>query len=84
MKKIVAFLQWEFQGCTKSVSFWGAVISMLGFIMAVFNCPRPYPAVFVFAGLALTAGDLVVSWVKFRIAMFKLEQERIATTLKGQ
>ena len=84
MRKILAFLRWEFKGCTKSVSFWGALSSTLGLVMAVFQCPQPYPAVFLLGGLGLTLGDLVYSWFKFRVAMYKMEQERIAVTLKGQ
>ena len=84
MKKIVSFLRWEFKGCTKSVSFWGAVASTLGLIMAVSRCPLPYPAIFLLGGLGLTIGDLMYAWIKFRIAMYKMEQDRIAATLKGQ
>ena len=84
MKKIVSFLRWEFKGCTKSPTFWGGLINFLGLIMLLSKCPQPYPSAFIGLGVGLMLGDLVYTWIKFRIAMYNMEQERIATTLKGQ
>ena len=38
MKKIISFLRWEFKGCTRSPSFWGALIVILGLVMFLFDC----------------------------------------------
>lgn len=83
MKKILAFLRWEFKGCTKSASFWGGLTSGLGVVMLFGGCPNPYPQVFIGLGLGLTFGDLIYTWFKFRIAMYKLDQEQIVSKLKG-
>ena len=81
MKKIISFLQWEFQGCTRSASFWGSLISMLGVVMMFGGCPQPYPIAIVGVGLLITVGDITYSWFKFRIAMYRLDQETVARRL---
>jgi hypothetical protein len=82
MKKILAFLRWEFRGCTRSVSFWGAMIVVMGGIMFLTGCPRPWPFYTVLLGFAMNFADLVYSFVKFRIDMYKLEQESVARKLQ--
>ena len=82
MKKIISFLQWEFRGCTRSVSFWGAMIVITGGIMFLTGCPRPWPFYTVLLGFAMNFVDLVYSFVKFRIDMYKFEQESVARKLQ--
>jgi formate-dependent nitrite reductase membrane component NrfD len=82
MKKIISFLRWEFQGCTRSVSFWGAAIVILGVIMLVADCPRPWPFYTILLGFAMNFADITYSFVKFRISMYKLEQESVARKLQ--
>lgn len=82
MKKIISFLRWEFRGCTRSLSFWGAAIVILGVIMLVADCPRPWPFYTILLGFAINFGDLVYSFLKFRISMYKLEQESLARKLQ--
>ena len=82
MKKIISFLRWEFQGCTRSLSFWGAVVVVLGGIMLVANCPLPWPFYTIALGFAMNFVDLVYSFLKFRISMYKLEQESLARKLQ--
>jgi hypothetical protein len=82
MKKIISFLQWEFQGCTRSVSFWGAIVVVVGGIMFAVGCPAPWPFYTIVVGFAMNFADLVYSFVKFRISMYKLEQESVARKLQ--
>lgn len=84
MKKIISFLRWEFQGCTRSVSFWGAVVAVLGGIMALAGCPAPWPFATIVTGFAMNVVDIVYSFVKFRITMYRLEQESVARKLREQ
>jgi hypothetical protein len=81
MKKIISFLQWEFQGCTRSASFWGCLISMLGVVMMFGGCPQPYPIATVGAGLLITFGDIFYSLIRLRIKLYQLDQETVARRL---
>lgn len=82
MKKIISFLRWEFRGCTKSASFYGGLVSMLGVVMIFAGCPQPYPIATTMLGLAITLSDIVYSWFKFRVKMYQLEQESITRKLQ--
>jgi hypothetical protein len=82
MKKIISFLRWEFQGCTRSASFWGAVVVVIGGIMFAVGCPTPWPFYTILLGFAMNFVDLVYSFLKFRISMYKLEQESVARKLQ--
>lgn len=84
MKKILAFLRWEFKDCTKSVSFWGAMIAILGGIMALAGCPNPWPIAAVVLGFGMNLADLVYCWIRFRVAMYQLDQEAVARKLQDQ
>ena len=84
MKKILAFLRWEFQGCTRSASFWGGAITVLGVAMLLGKCPNPYPFATIGIGLGIQLCDLVYNYIQFRIKMYRFEQERVATAIKEQ
>ena len=82
MKKIVSFLRWEFQGCTRSLSFWGAVVVLIGLIMMAAGCPNPWPFATMLVGFAMNFVDMVYSWIRFRVSVFKMEQESVARKLQ--
>lgn len=82
MNKIISFLRWEFRGCTRSAGFWGIIIILLGAIMFATGCPRPWPFYTVMLGFLINLADCVYSFVRFRISMYKFEQESIARKLK--
>jgi hypothetical protein len=82
MKKIISFLQWEFQGCTRSLSFWGAMIVIMGGIMFLTGCPRPWPFYTILLGFGMNFVDITYSFLKFRISMYKLDQESVARKLQ--
>jgi membrane protein YdbS with pleckstrin-like domain len=84
MKKIVSFLRWEFRGCTQSLSFWGAIVVVLGIIMWAAGCPNPWPLYAIVVGFAMNFVDLVYAWIRFRVAMFKIDQESLARKLQDQ
>ena len=84
MKKIVSFLRWEFKGCTRSPSFWGAMIVIIGGIMALAGCPKPWPFAVIALGLGMNLVDMIYCWVRFRVAMYKMDQESVARKLKEQ
>lgn len=84
MSKIISFLRWEFQGCTRSLSFWGAIIAVVGAIMAVAGCPNPWPFVAIVTGLVMNFVEMTYIWIRFRIAMYKMEQESVARKLREQ
>jgi hypothetical protein len=82
MKKIVSFLRWEFQGCTRSVSLWGAVVVVIGLNMMAAGCPGPWPLTVIVVGFAMNIVDMLYAWIRFRVSMFKMEQESVARKLK--
>ena len=82
MKKMVSFLQWEFAGCTRSLSFWGAVVVLIGLIMLAAGCPNPWPLVTMLAGFVMNFVDMLYAWIRFRVSMFKMEQESMARKLQ--
>ena len=82
MKKIVSFLQWEFRGCTRSLSFWGAIVVVLGIIMFAAGCPNPWPFSVIVVGFAMNFVDMIYCWFRFRVAMYKMDQESIARELQ--
>ena len=84
MKKIVSFLRWEFQGCTRSLSFWGAIVVVLGIIMFAAGCPNPWPFSVIVVGFAMNFVDMVYAWIRFRVAMFKIDQESVARELQNK
>ena len=84
MKKIVSFLRWEFQGCTQSLSFWGAIVVVLGIIMFAAGCPNPWPFSVIVVGFAMNFVDMVYAWIRFRVAMFKIDQESVARELQNK
>ncbi len=84
MKKIVSFLRWEFKGCTRSPSFWGAMIVIIGGIMALAGCPKPWPFAAIALGLGMNLVDMIYCWVRFRVAMYRLDQESVARKLQDQ
>jgi len=84
MKKIVSFVRWEFQGCTRSLSFWGAIVVVIGLIMLAAGCPSPWPLTVIVAGFAMNFVDLVYAWIRFRVAMFNIDQESIARELQNK
>jgi hypothetical protein len=82
MEKIVSFLQWEFRGCARSLSFWGAIVVVLGIIMLAAGCPSPWPLTVIVVGFAMNFVDLVYAWIRFRVAMYKIDQESVARELQ--
>lgn len=84
MKKILSFLRWEFKGCTRSLSFWGAMVVILAGIMHLAGCPSPWPFYTVVAGFAMNFVDMIYCWFRFRVAMYRLDQEAVARKLKEQ
>jgi hypothetical protein len=82
MKKIISFLRWEFAGCTRSLSFWGAVVVVIGLIMLAAGCPNPWPLTVIVVGFAMNFVDMLYAWIRFRVSMFKMEQESVARKLK--
>lgn len=84
MKKIISFLQWEFQGCTISPSFWGAMIVIIGGVMALAGCPKPWPLYVIVLGFGMNLADFIYCWIRFRVAMYRLDQESVACKLQDQ
>jgi hypothetical protein len=84
MKKIVSFLRWEFRGCARSLSFWGAVVVVIGLIMMAAGCPGPWPLTVIVVGFAMNFVDMVYAWIRFRVAMFKIDQESMARELQNK
>jgi hypothetical protein len=82
MKKIISFLRWEFAGCTRSPSFWGAVIVVIGAIMAFAGCPNPWPFALIITGFVMNFVEMTYIWIRFRVAMYKMEQESVARKLQ--
>ena len=82
MKKIISFLRWEFQGCTRSLSFWDAIVVVVGGIMFAVGCPKPWPFYTILLGFVMNFVDITYSFLKFRISVYKLEQESVARKLQ--
>lgn len=84
MKKIVSFLRWEFRGCTQSLSFWGAIVVVLGIIMLAAGCPSPWPLTVIVVGFAMNFVDMMYAWIRFRVAMFNIDQAEVARKLQNK
>lgn len=84
MNKIISFLRWEFKGCTRSLSFWGAIVVLIGGIMYLAGCPKPWPFAAVVVGFVMNFVDMIYCWVRFRVTMYRLDQESVARKLKEQ
>ena len=84
MKKIVSFLRCEFRGCTRSMSFWGAVVVVIGLIMLAAGCPNPWPLTVIVVGFAMNFVDMMYAWIRFRLAMFNIDQEEVARELQNK
>ena len=82
MKKIISFLRWEFKGCTRSPSFWGAMIAIMGLVMALAGCPKPWALAAVILGFGINFVEMTYIWIRFRVSMYKMEQESVARKLQ--
>jgi hypothetical protein len=81
-KNTVSFIRWQFQGCHKSLSFWGFVTVILAAIMLFGGCPAPWPFYTVAAGVFMTFADATWAWYQFSRAVYQMEQDRIVRELK--
>jgi len=81
-KNTVSFIRWQFQGCHKSLSFWGFVTVILAAIMLVSGCPAPWPFYTMAAGIAMTFIDATLAWYRFSRAVYQMEQNQIMRNLK--
>ena len=81
-KNTVSFIRWQFQGCHKSLSFWGFVTVILAVVMLVGGCPAPWPFYTVAAGVFMTFADATWAWYRFSSAVYQMEQDRIVRELK--
>ena len=81
---IQGFLRWQFEGCFKSVSFYGMLLTFLGFAMVIGKCPMPWPAVVSIVGLILVMGDLFYSWFKFSYRIYEIERTSIMKNLNAK
>jgi hypothetical protein len=64
------------------VSFWGAIVVVIGLIMLAVGCPNPWPLTVIVAGFAMNFVDLMYAWIRFRVAMYKIDQESVARELQ--
>jgi hypothetical protein len=83
-KNTVSFIRWQFQGCHKSLSFWGFVTVIVAVIMLVSGCPAPWPFYVLSAGIAMTFIDATLAWYRFSRAVYQMEQSRIIRELKNE
>ena len=81
-KNTVSFIRWQFQGCHKSLSFWGFVTVILAVVMLAGGCPAPWPFYTVAAGVFMTFADATWAWYRFSRAVYQMEQDRIVRELK--
>jgi hypothetical protein len=81
-KNTVSFIRWQFQGCHKSLSFWGFVTVILAAIMLFGGCPAPWPFYTMAAGVFMTFADATWAWYQFSRAVYQMEQDRIVRELK--
>lgn len=81
VEKIKGFLTWQLQGTLKNPSFYGVVISVLGFVAGLAGCPAPWPMLMNISGLVVVMTDLLYSWIKWSYRLYQLEQERIIREL---
>jgi hypothetical protein len=78
----MSYLRWQFQGCHKSLSFWGFVTVILAVIMLVSGCPAPWPFYVLIAGIVMTFVDATLAWYRFSRAVYQMEQNQIMRNLK--
>jgi hypothetical protein len=78
----VSFIRWQFQGCHKSLSFWGFVTVIMAVVMLLTGCPAPWPFYTLIAGVVMTFVDATLAWYRFSRAVYQMEQEQIMRDLK--
>jgi hypothetical protein len=66
------------------LSFWGAMTVILGIIMYLAGCPKPWPFAAIVVGFGMNFVDMICTWIRFRVAMYKLDQESVARKLREQ
>lgn len=82
MKKVLNFLQWQFQGTFKNPSFYGLVISLVGVVAGVAGCPAPWPMIMNVGGLCVIMVDLAYTWFSVSYRLYQMEQDRIVRELE--
>jgi hypothetical protein len=50
--------------------------------MLAAGCPNPWPLVAMLVGFAMNFVDMLYAWIRFRVSMFKMEQESVARKLQ--
>jgi hypothetical protein len=48
------------------------------------GCPSPWPLTVIVVGFAMNFVDMVYAWIRFRVAMFKIDQESMARELQNK
>lgn len=79
--KVLKFLQWQFEGCYKSVQFYAFGLVLLALIAKLGACPDPWPFLILIVGLAVSLIDTIVWFVRFQYQLYKNEQDRIVREL---
>ena len=79
---IRGFLRWQFEGCFKSVGFYGMLLTFLGLAMVIGGCPMPWPAIVSMSGITLVMADMIYAWFRFSYSVYELERNNTINKLK--
>jgi hypothetical protein len=52
--------------------------------MLAAGCPSPWPLTVIVVGFAMNFVDLVYAWIRFRVAMFNIDQAEVARKLQNK
>lgn len=82
ISSIKGFLSWQLNGNLSNPSFYGVIISVLGLVAALVDCPAPWPMIMNIGGLLIVMVDLIYSWFKWSYHLYRMEQDRIMRELE--
>lgn len=74
---MLKFLQWQFRGCLRSLSFWGFMMFVVATVMLLLGSSTAVFAAVLALSLGLILVDAGISWFRFSYSLFEIEQTRV-------
>ena len=73
---LIKFLQWQFRGCLRSLSFWGFMMFVVATVMLLSGLSTAVFAAVLAPALGLILVDAGIAWFRFSYSLFEIEQTR--------
>jgi hypothetical protein len=84
MNEFMGYLRWQARGAVRTPSFYGYLLIVLSIVMAVGECPDPWPMVVAILGLTVIMYDMGMIWFRLTMADYRYERDRVINTLKKE